>query len=131
MRKNPHCTDSSQLSRRILDSITGTLVCGWFAVTNCLIGDVLGHPVAMVLAFVIVIGWVAHVWNLVAAMLGLASATIVFCLGLFSPLGSLEVSSPAARAGLFWMLICGCAAAYVFARQAGGQRDLHNGGESC
>ena len=132
MKTRLHAAISSSSAVAFFDAFTSTLVCGWVALTETLIAGACRHPVVLVLAFVLVVGWASRVWNLLGAMLGLTAATFVFGLALFPPIGSLEISSPAARAGLFWMFIFGSASAFVFAPQRNGRsRNLHSGGVNC
>jgi K+-sensing histidine kinase KdpD len=120
----------SHLTRSVIDALTGIVLCAWFALTGALITRLWLYPVGMLFAFVLLVIWVSRALNLAGAVLGLAVGASVFSWTLFGPFGSFDVASAGTRAGLFWMLLCGSAAAYVFARPSHG-RHVHHGGDSC
>lgn len=116
--------------RSLLNSITSLVLCSWVAVAIALIAEIWWHPIALLMVFVVVPGFVARACNLMGAILGLAAAAWVFCVGLLPPIGRIEVSSPTARMALFWMLALGLVAAYVFARPRGSGRVTHSASKS-
>ncbi len=120
----------SHFTRFVIDALTGTVLCAWFALSGALITRLWIYPVGMLFAFVLLVVWVSRALNLAGAVLGLAAGGSVFSWALFGPFGSFDIASGGARTGLFWMLLCGSAAAYIFARPSRGRR-LHHGGDSC
>ena len=108
----------------LLDTLTGALLCAWFALTAALVARTWPHPVALALLLVPAVGWVARVWGMPGAMLGLASAIAVSSLALFVPIGSFDVDSAEARTALFWMALLGGVAAYVLGRARGVHTDV-------
>lgn len=120
-----------ELRRSRLDKLTGTLVCTWLALTASLVGRSLAHPLALLALFVPALGVIARTWGLAAAMLGLAASVSVLCAAPFVPLGQMEVTSAGTRTGLFWIVLFGASAAYVFARPQPADRGIREGGKPC
>lgn len=106
-------------SRQILETVTGTLFCTWMTVTVAVLGQNLTHPVSLLALVVPCIGFVARIWGILAALLGLACSALVSCTSLLAPVGSIAVASAGGRAVVFWMILWGGFAAYVFARPRG------------
>jgi K+-sensing histidine kinase KdpD len=117
--------------RSLLDTSTGALLCAWLAVTATLVGQTWPYSAELLILFIPAIGAVARIWGFAGAMLGLVSALAVFRVGLFMPLGRLDVASADARASLFWVMLGASVAAYVFARPQCIHRERRDGGWSC
>jgi K+-sensing histidine kinase KdpD len=114
-----------------MDTLTGTLLCTWLALTLTLVGQNTSHSLELLALFVPGVAVIARVWGFVAAMLGTASACAVFCTGMFAPTGRMQVASADARTGLFWMVLCAGVAAHIFARPRCIRTELREGGKSC
>lgn len=109
-------SDNPKLLRTVLDALTGTLLCAWLALTVVLVDRTWPHPLGLMVLLVPVAALVARAWGLAGAVLGLASAVFVFCLALFVPIGRMTVASADAQTSLFWMVLSGSVAGYVFRR---------------
>lgn len=107
---------SRRLPKSLLDTLTAALLCTWLALTAALAGQTWRWSPELLLLFIPIVGVVARVWGFAGAMLGLLSALAVFRVGLFDPIGRLEVASADARTSLFWVILGASVAAYVFAR---------------
>lgn len=116
--------------RSLLDTLVGALLSALLAATVALVGQTLGYSPELLTLFIPVAGAVARLWGFASAMLGLALALIVFRVGLFAPIGSLEVSSADARTVLFWLMLGSSVAAYVFARPRNRQSEIRREGGS-
>ena len=119
------------ITRCMLDTLTGTLLCTWLALTAALVGQNIAPPLSLLLIFIPVVGVVARAWGLAAAMLGLASIVSVFCATVFAPIGRMNVASADARTGIFWMVVCAAVGAYVFARRESPRRQPHEEQKRC
>jgi hypothetical protein len=117
--------------RSLLDTSTGALLCAWLAVSATLVGQTWPYSPELLILFIPAIGAVARTWGFAGAMLGLASALAVFRVGLFTPVGQLEVASADARTSLFWVMLGASVAAYVCARPQRVHREMRDGGRSC
>jgi len=117
--------------RSLLDTLTGTLLCTWLALTAALLAQNISRPLSLLVIFVPAVGVVARFWGFTAAMLGLTSTVFVFCAAVFAPIGRMEVASADARTGIFWVALCAGVAAYVFARRDCPRPQPHEGGKSC
>jgi K+-sensing histidine kinase KdpD len=67
------------------------------------------------LAFVIVLLLTTAIFGALAGVVGTILSAIIFASFLLRPLGSIHVSSAAARANLAWMLLVGMSYALLFA----------------
>ena len=117
--------------RSLLDTLTGALLCAWLAVTAALVGQTWPYSPELLILFIPAIGAIARIWGFAGAMLGLVSALSVVRVGLFTPIGRLDVASADARTSLFWMMLGASVAAYVFARPQHIAPEMRNGGGSC
>ena len=88
----------------------------WLALTVALVDRTWPHPLGLMVLLVPVAAFVAKAWGFAGAVLGLASAVLVFCLALFVPIGRMTVASADAQTSLFWMVLSASVAAYVFRR---------------
>lgn len=122
---------SRRFLRSMLDTLTGAVICIWLSLTAALLGQTWRHPLLFLILFVPAVGVIARLWGLSGAILGLVSSLVVFRVGLFVPLGRLEVTSPDARAGLFWTVVGAGIVVYVLARPQHRRRTIRKGGESC
>jgi K+-sensing histidine kinase KdpD len=125
---------TAQRSRRLsalLDTLMGALLCAWVAATIALVGQIWVYSPEVLIFFIPVAGAVARLWGFTGAMLGLALSLIVFRVGLFAPIGSLEVASADARTVLFWVMLGASVAAYVFARPRHRQSEIRREGGAC
>jgi K+-sensing histidine kinase KdpD len=117
--------------RSVLDTSTGALLCAWLAVTATLVGQTWPYSPEVLILFIPAIGAVARIWGFAGAMLGLVSALAVFRVGLFMPVGRLDVASADARTSLFWVMLGASVTSYVFARPQRIHREMRDGGGSC
>lgn len=69
----------------------------------------------MPLAFSVFLLAIAVVFGMRAGVIGSVLAAVVFAAFLFSPIGSVRVSSETARSNLGWMLLIGVAFSFLFA----------------
>ena len=97
-----------------IDFLIGGLICASAALGACVLAA--GHPwnVWVPLFFTGVLLLTALRFGVRAGVLGTLAATFVFAEFLFSPAGSLRVSS-AARSNLGWMLLIGIGLSFLFA----------------
>ena len=117
--------------RALLDTLTGALLCTWFSVTAALIQQTWPHPLVFLTLFVPAVGLIARFWGFGGAILGLVSSLSVFRVGLFAPVGRIEVASADAGAGLFWLVLGAVVAAYIFARRQRANSEDPSGAGSC
>ena len=115
----------------LLDTTIGALLCTWLAVSMAVIRQTWPHPLLCLVLFVPVVAVIARFWGLGGTMLGLASSTVVFRMGVFAPLGSFEVASRNARVDLFWAVLAAGILAYVFARRRRLRPDVRGEGGLC
>jgi K+-sensing histidine kinase KdpD len=108
--------------RRALEALLGASLCAIASVAVSAVS--LGHSWQewAPLAFVIVLLLTAALFGALAGILGTILSAIIFATFLFRPLGSILVSSAAARANLAWMLLVGMSYALLFAPPHGGLR---------
>jgi len=112
-----------------LDTVIGMLLCTWLALTASLIGRNIPHSLGLLVLPVPCAGLVARIWGIVGGLLGLVCSAWVFCTALLAPFGRPDVASADARTAIFWMVLCGGVAAYVFARPRHAQSEPHSGGK--
>jgi len=98
-----------------IDFLIGGSICASAALGACVLAS--GHPwnVWVPLFFPAVLLLTALRFGVRAGVLGTLAATLVFAEFLFSPVGSLRVSSAAARSNLGWMLLIGIGLSFLFA----------------
>lgn len=72
------------------------------------------------LIFIAILLVIAEIFGMRAGILGTIIAALIFAAFLFTPLGSLRVSSDTARANLGWMLLGGLAFSLLFAPPTSG-----------
>jgi len=117
--------------RSLVDTLTGALLCAWLAPTAALAGQTWHYSPELLILLIPAVGAVARFWGFAGAMLGPASALAVFRVGLFTPIGRLDVASADARASLMWLMLGASVAAYVLARPRRMHTEIRHGGVSC
>jgi K+-sensing histidine kinase KdpD len=97
------------------DTLIGSLLCGSAAAVVSVVAAGHGWRVVVPLVFTVVLLLIAAIFGLRAGVWGTLIATLVFASLLFTPLGSMRVSSEAARANLGWMMLIGLGFSLLFA----------------
>ena len=97
------------------DTLIGALICGSGAAVVSIFSASYNWRVAVPLMFTAVLLLIASLFGLRAGVLGTLLAALIFAAFLFTPLGSVRVSSDAARANLGWMLLIGLGFSLLFA----------------
>ena len=112
-------------SLRKLDFLMGGLICGLvaLAIGRFAVGQAWRTWVPLV--FVAVLSGVAVLFGTRAGILGSVLSALVFAAFLFSPVGSIHVTSEAARSNLGWMLLIGVSFSLLFAPPRSGGLHRH------
>jgi K+-sensing histidine kinase KdpD len=103
------------LSLKKADSAIGAALCAIGALAASSIASGHSWESTVPLAFSVFLLAVAVVFGMRAGVIGSIVAALVFAAFLFSPIGSVRVSSEAARSNLGWMLLIGVAFSFLFA----------------
>jgi K+-sensing histidine kinase KdpD len=103
------------LSLKKADSLIGATLCAIAALVASSIAYGHSWETTVPLVFSLVLLIVAVIFGMRAGVFGSILAALVFAAFLFSPVGSVRVSSNAARSSLGWMLLIGVAFSFLFA----------------
>jgi K+-sensing histidine kinase KdpD len=104
------------------DALVGAIICGMSAAAASVIADGYSWRVCVPLVFTVVLLVVALIFGARAGIAGTAIAALIFSTMLFNPLGRVQVSDPAARSNLGWMLLIGLSFSLLFAPPTSGLR---------
>jgi K+-sensing histidine kinase KdpD len=105
-----------RVRKSILHPVIGFLTCTASALAGIVLLRGTQYDVVLPLAFLLVVTMTALLWGCAGAMAGLLCGAAMFAFLLFPPIGSLSVSSAAARENLGWMLLLGIPTAFLLAR---------------
>lgn len=110
------------LSLKKADSAIGAALCAIGALAASSIASGHSWQSTVPLAFSVFLLAIAFVFGMRAGIIGTVLAAVVFAAFLFSPIGSVRVTSEAARSNLGWMLLIGVAFSFLFAPPTSGFR---------
>ena len=109
--------------RQVVESLIGAVLCGIAATGMTVVANGRSWEASVPLIFVVILLGISAIFGAQAGILGSILAGAIFAAFLFRPLGSIQVSSDAARANLAWMLLLGISFSFLFAPRSRLRRD--------
>ena len=106
----------------LADVAIGGALCAIAAVVASIVASGHSWKTLVPLVFTVVLLLNARLFGARAGLVGTVLAALVFASWLFSPTGSIQVSSEPARANLGWMLLIGIGFSFLFAPPTSGFR---------